>query len=445
MKTCPSPETLMAAACGKADAETTAALRSHAESCPACFRVWREGEALADRLRGWADAPSPDLADQVLAATRAYSWAKPLALAASALVLLGAGWVLLNRPGKPVAVAAAPAVLNAADEWMQQAARDPGVQSEPVVESPEDVVGSTSLVQARQWLVESQGPEGGWTQGRTGAAANYDVGLSSLALLALGATGEKSKDTPALSLRRGFDYLVAQQDPASGLFGPDITGSLYNHTLACLALLADEPSARSPEQDTALREGLRLLVSSQKPEGGWSYLRARTAPPNSGLTAWALLVLMEAESRGLVSYPEEIARGLAWLQTTVDREGRAGYRRPGDHPYGSETLTAAVALCLANRPIVDRHPMERILRRVVQDAGLESDTLDFYRTYFQTAALHEAGLDDAPEMQRLRQRLESAQEQGGRNAGSWAAQDPWSRTGGRVYSTSLAVLALQSN
>lgn len=270
--------------------------------------------------------------------------------------------------------------------------------------------------------------------GRRGAAANYTVGLSALALLALASPSPSASPEASEALARGLAYLKSQQDTTSGLFGPDITGSLYNHTLACLALLELDPD-RSPE----LEKGLQLLAQTQHEDGGWSYLRARQAPPNSSLTAWALLVLLEAEARGIPGLGDVLQRGLTWIQATVDAQGRAGYRRPGDHPHGSETLTAAVALCLATRDHVPVALRQAMLDRVLADAGMEPSTLDFYRTYFQTAALHEAGLGQSPALAQLKARLAAAQEE----AGSWASDDPWARTGGRVYSTALAMLTLQ--
>lgn len=400
-----------------------------------------EFRAVGDVLRSWPDAPAPDLADRVLVAVRPRPWRQPLAIAAGLLLLLGAMWFIPARQAGPVQLAAV-AEPDAAREWMAAPpAPDPAPASAATEVAP-PVVKQHPLDHATTWLLQAQDRDGGWSMGRAGAAANYNVGLSALALLAL--QSDRTASAEEVEARqRGRSFLIAQQDQQTGLFGPDITGSLYNHTLACLALLAAQDEAAAPTVVASLQAGIDLLLRHQRPEGGWNYLRARSSPANSSLTTWALLVLMEADARGVAQHPEEIARGLAWLQTTVDEQGRAGYRRPGDHPYGSETLTAAAALCLSSRANLPPAMRDLMLANVRKDARGEAPALDYYRAYFQATAMREAGLADAPELHQLASRLEQAQDRTSEQAGSWSSEDPWARTGGRVYSTALAMLVLR--
>lgn len=393
-------------------------------------------------LRSWPDAPAPDLADRVLAAVRPTPWRAPLVIAAGFLLLLGATLLLPTQRKTEAPQLASVPELDAAAEWMA-APPAPEPNSLPravATTSPTPSAEQHPLEKATAWLLKAQDRDGGWSMGHTGAAANYTVGLSALALLALQPDGLSAQPEQTEALRRGLDFLVDQQDPETGLFGPDITGSLYNHTLACLALLA---APLTPAYAKSLQAGVDLLIQHQRPEGGWNYLRARAAPSNSSLTSWALLVLLEADARGVAAHPEEIARGLAWLQTTVDEQGRAGYRRPGDHPHGSETLTAAAALCLSSRTEWPNALRDLMLANVRDDARGTSHALDYYRTYFQATALREAGLADAPEIGQLTSRMERAQDLTSEHAGSWSSDDPWARTGGRVYSTALAMLVLR--
>lgn len=397
---------------------------------------------VGDVLRSWSDAPAPDLADRVLSAVRPRPWRQPLAIAAGLLLLLGATWFIPARRVGPVQLATAPEP-DAAQEWMAAPPAPEPAPPSAATEVPPPVAKQHPLDHATAWLLQAQDRDGGWSMGHAGAAANYTVGLSALALLALQSDHPPAAAEEAEARQRGLDFLVAQQDHQTGLFGPDITGSLYNHTLACLALLAAQNEASAPAHVASLQAGVDLLIRHQRPEGGWNYLRARTSPANSSLTTWALLVLMEADARGVAQHPEEIARGLAWLQTTVDDQGRAGYRRPGDHPYGSETLTAAAALCLSSRANLPPAMRDLMLANVRRDARGAAPSLDYYRTYFQATALREAGLADTPEMNQLTTRLEQAQDRTSEQAGSWISDDPWARTGGRVYSTALAMLVLR--
>lgn len=405
-----------------------------------------EFQDVTEVLRSWPDAPAPHLEERVLAAVRPTPWRQPLAIAAGLLLVLGSLWFIPNRKAESVQLVTT-TEPDAAREWMAAPPAPEPAQPAAVLaaEIPAPSVKPHPLDQATAWLIQAQDSDGGWSMGHAGAAANYTVGLSALALLALQTGDQMASATQAEALQRGMDFLVTQQDPDTGLFGPDITGSLYNHTLACLALLAVQPGPDASAYAASLQAGLDLLVRHQRPEGGWNYLRARSSPSNSSLTSWALLVLMEAESRGVARHPIEIARGLAWLQTTIDAQGRAGYRRPGDHPYGSETLTAAAALCLSSQADLPPALRELMLANVRRDASGTTHSLDYYRAYFQATALREAGMEDAPEMNQLASRLENAQDRSSEHAGSWSSEDPWARTGGRVYSTALAMLVLRDH
>lgn len=413
--------------------------RESSHSSPGEADRFRE---VGDVLRTWPDPPAPDLADRVLAAVHPTPWRAPLAIAAGLLLLLGATLLLSTQRKTEVSQLVSVPEPDAAAEWMA-APPAPEPDSPPFAAETTSTKEHHPLEKATTWLVKTQDRDGGWSMGHTGAAGNYTVGLTALALLALQPDGQPAHAEQTQSVQRGLDFLVTQQDPDSGLFGPDITGSLYNHTLACLALLAAHAEGTGPTYAKSLQAGVALLIRQQRPEGGWNYLRARATPSNSSLTTWALLVLLEADARGVAAHPEEIARGLAWLQTTVDDQGRAGYRRPGDHPHGSETLTAAAALCLSSRTELPPALRDLMLANVRSDARDSTEILDYYRTYFQATALREAGLADDPELAHLTSRMEQAQDRTSEQAGSWAADDPWARTGGRVYSTALAMLVLR--
>ena len=443
MTTCPQRELISDYVCGQLTADQRREVEAHAAACPACAGELQALSRLATRLRAVPERPASDRAESVVNATiRARpAHTHALALAASVAILLGGIWWLVQR--KPPTADLLAVATPEPEAAVEMTALPPAVREEAPTEFPAPTAAPatpapSAMDQAVAWLLEAQDPDGGWAMGRTGAAANYTVGLSALALLALmSQPPEQETDLRHEAIQRGLSFLLKQQD-ADGLFGPDITGSLYNHTLACLALLEGHT-----EPADGLHAGLALLIRHQRAEGGWSYLRARSSKPNSGLTTWALLALMQAEQVGVVDFTNDIARGVAWLETTLDEEGRVGYRRPGDHPHGSETLTAAAALCLGGRSGTPHLRLDQMLKQVLSDTGDAPETLDFYRTFVQATALREAGFGESPEMKQLLARLQAAQSREGTETGSWASADPWAKSGGRAYSTALAVLALR--
>lgn len=405
------------------------------ESDPAFAKV-------VEALHRWPDTPAPSLTNTIFSQIKMRRWQTLFSGAAIALAISGAGalvWRIANS-GTPSASNYFPPT-----ETVEAPTQPSAAPIEPVVKTAATVAvpqaQDSDLLQARAWLINRQDANGGWAMGRTGASANYTVGTSALALLAISAC-EPTEETQN-AIKRGADFLAGQQQP-SGLFGPDITGSLYNHTLACLALLrAHKISGPNTGNDQALEAGLALLVRTQRPQGGWTYLRSHGAP-NSGLTVWALLALMEANDAGFAAQPDVVERGLSWLNQVVDEEGRAGYRRAGDHPNGPETLTAAAALCFLDEGAKLDRRLQRMIENIRRDVGSATASIDLYRTFFQTAVLRAEPAPDS-ELAEVTARLRSVQERQGAEAGSWPPLDRWSSAGGRVYSTALAMLALNDH
>ena len=138
-----------------------------------------------------------------------------------------------------------------------------------------------------------------------------------------------------------------------------------------------------------------------------------------------------------------IEKGMAWLGKVVDADGYVGYSRPGDFPYGSETLTAAGALCFLTDKgrSASSSRLAQVVRALKNTARRKTD-VDYYRLYFVTHALRAAGNDDPELIAGLCSALVACQEQTGVHAGSFEAKDRWSSAGGRVYATAMAVLAL---
>lgn len=445
MNACPSSEILAAFASGQLAPEEEADLAQHLAVCAACRAEASSLRRVAHALRAVPRAPAPDLAESVLAGTfgadakRHAAWQRPLAIAAGLALVATTVWIAVPRGSLNPEVA------------LQLPAEEPEAASELALATPSaspipapaiapDSAPEDPIARAIDWLVAAQDAGGSWSPQRWGAQANYGVGVSALATLALAAAEDAGMDAPE-PLRRGAEYLLQQQD-GRGLFGPDITGSLYNHALACLALLEVEQRHPDLVPGERIDAALGLLIESQRDTGGWSYLRARHGAPNTSLTSWALLALIRAEDLGRHGHEAAIARALAWLKATMNEEGRVGYRRPDDFPQGPETLTAAAALCLLGRPSAHRNELNSLLGHVRGDLAQQKGSLDFYRTFFQASALRGAGLADSVEMRDLLARIQQVQERGGADDGSWRADDRWALAGGPVYSTAMAVLAL---
>jgi len=301
---------------------------------------------------------------------------------------------------------------------------------------------SKAVKQALVWLAGFQEPDGSWDAKKSGGHKDYTLGLTGLAVLALLSGDEKPLEgAHAASISRGLEYIVAQQQP-DGRFGPLVAGAMYNHGISTVALLEAYGLNRDETLKRPIDRALGYIYAQQKDSGGWGYRKGRS-PANTSISIWQLHALTLACAVGWGEAGEKAGLGMDWLRGVIDEKGKVGYKEAGDFPYGTEALTAMGASCLftggTEAAVIELGPG---LKHV---ASTQGDEIDFYRWYFLTYALHaveeiRSGTLEA----RLQSALADQQVKSGPEAGSWAPTDQWGSAGGRVYSTSLAVLSLET-
>jgi hypothetical protein len=153
-----------------------------------------------------------------------------------------------------------------------------------------------------------------------------------------------------------------------------------------------------------------------------------------------------------------IQQGIDFLDEMTDpHTGRTGYMRRGELPVRpegletrspgtqSESLTAMAMTVrifhgTATRDIqlmrAGQELLEKRLPRWDENAG----SIDFIYWYFGTLAMFQMG---GAAWDRWQASLEAALIAHQEREGSWPPADPWSKEGGRVYSTALAHLRLE--
>ncbi len=193
-----------------------------------------------------------------------------------------------------------------------------------------------SIARAREWVVGLQSKNGGWAAfdaDNTSAYLNFipfadhgalldpptaDVTARVVSMLAQ--LGETPADSPAM--RRGLDYLLAEQHPEGGWYGRWGFNYIYGTWSVLCALNAAGLTAEA----APVRRAVAWLLSIQNADGGWGeddkgydldYRRYSPAASTASQTAWAAIALMAA---GEVDHPA-VERGIAFLRATQAEDG----------------------------------------------------------------------------------------------------------------------------
>lgn len=352
---------------------------------------------------------------------------------------------------------------------------------------------STAVADALRWLGAHQSPDGGWEcqgfgQWVDGAPASgpvpegagkaqYDVGVTGLALLAfLGAASRDRGASPLSStVERGLLRLKAVQD-AEGCYGERLTSHyVYNHAVATLAML--EAYDRKPNDilRRSVQQALAFSEAAQNPGFAWRY-GVKPGDNDTSVTGWmaqGFLRAREINARETAAgrpapfaFSPRVLEGVrAWLGKVTNDEGRAGYVTRGTGPARptdlldkfpserSESMTAIVLLLrglLGDTPDASA-PMRRGIALCLALPPVWSPgdgRIDMYYWHHATAALKRSGGPAWAEWKsRMRSVAESSQRTDtgyGAYKGSWDNVDPWGPDGGRVYSTAMMALCLEA-
>jgi len=341
---------------------------------------------------------------------------------------------------------------------------------------PRNKPNNDAVMAGLEWLRRHQDEDGRWdadlffkhdTEGAPctgpGNGAN-DVGVTGLALLAFLGDGHTARDGFYRKVvRSGVRWLIEQQDPATGLIGaPGPQGFMYCHAIATLALceaygLSEHAPYREPAQ-----KALHYIAGARNPYGVWRY-EPKTTDGDASITGWMVQALISGKEFGLVVADAALKTAMVWFDGVTDSAtGAAGYQKVGEgssRPVGklqrfpnarTEAMTAVVLLC---RYLMHMEPKEcktmdlatqTILRK--PPVWNENDgSIDMYYWYYGSYAMYQAGGRQWTEWsKKMSDVVVKSQKKDGNPKGSWDPIDAWGDDGGRVYSTAIMVLCLES-
>lgn len=316
-----------------------------------------------------------------------------------------------------------------------------------------------AIRRALEWLASVQERDGSWSarrfgageeqrvlgQDRKGAGSTADVGVTGLALLAfLGAGRTHLEGDHRQTVEAGLAYLIRVQASDGSLHGnAALYERTYCHGMAAMALAEALGMTGDKALRPAVEKAVRYTLASQHPLGGWRY-----QPGDSGDMSqfgWQVMALKNADYAGIPVPAVNIARMKTFLASVSSgRHGGLARYRANEGP--SRTMTAESWWCrYLLETDLDDAGREEGFDYVMEELPAASGKANYYYWYYATLALHRSGDDRfATWSAALVPAILERQVDAGAYSGSWNADCVWGGYGGRVYTTAMATLCLES-
>ena len=428
--TCPAPEEVVAFVMEGEEGIAARATGDHIAQCETCRRLADGIRGTRDLLRMDEDLPARDLVADVMAALPPATgwttdgmrarhgillhWRAPLRVAAALAILLGSAHLLLRT-------------------------RTPTSGSGPAKEA------SLAIGAGRQWLLAQQQPSGGWDAVTLGGHTEYTEALNGLAVMAIITAGSPRNADTFAAMNRAGEYLLARQ-AQNGLISRDANAAMYNHGIATLALLEIHRVTGDERLNAPIDKALATICNRQSPAGGWGYREDPASPPNTSITAWQVKALLQARAQGRDVPVPVLRKALNWMAGTVGPQGHFGYEGPLPQADNPATLTMMGAHCMLaarDADLMTEPRLEATVKTAVRQLAQQPPG-DYHQSYFLAAVITQLGATGpGTDTGAIRDILLARQTTTGTDAGAWiTAGDRWGTTGGKLYSTSMAMLAL---
>ena len=300
-----------------------------------------------------------------------------------------------------------------------------------------------SIRRALSWLASEQQVSGAWTTSDFGES----TATTALAIMSFLAGGHVPEEGPyGHHMTRGVGWLLSQQHANGLLVGKERShGPMYSHGIAAL-MLAEIAGMVDPTQSEKCRESLqraiKLIIDAQnhpksaEHDGGWRY-QPTSGDSDLSVTAWQLLALRAAKDIGCDVPAENIDRAIAYIRRLhVKHDGGFGYMvGHGSSVTRSGTGIVALEVCGEHRTEETLAAANLILSRPLT----KGEQYFYYGAYYCTVGMFKVGGD---EWRQSREAFYRTILDLQNPTGYWNPEDGTERQAGKVYSTSLSVLAL---
>ncbi|HEX5138642.1 MAG TPA: hypothetical protein VFY93_16845 [Planctomycetota bacterium] len=326
-----------------------------------------------------------------------------------------------------------------------------------------------AVASALKWLAAHQGEDGSWDADGFGAACDcggggkgwhgedapcpFDREVTALAALAFLGAGHGHRDGP---YKDTVSRALAWMQRGSG-------GTLFGAAYATQAFAEAFDLTGDEALKPAVEAGIREMLRARQKDGAWRYFPMEVSDVPT--TTAVVVSLRVAEEAGFEVDRAYRQSALDMLDRLVDRKtGRVAYHWGAEQlGYTPTTANASSALlvrswldamrtpeaALSLKAIADRRPKWSVKYKTMKVKGVEREVqignLDLYGWWHATEALARTG---GPEWtawnDALRRALLGHQRTNGHAAGSWDPEGTYGKVGGRVFSTALGALMLES-
>jgi hypothetical protein len=308
--------------------------------------------------------------------------------------------------------------------------------------TPQEQQVDDAIARALDFLARQQQPSGAWVID----SAGEETSATSLAIMAFLAAGHVPGEGPyGRQLERGIRWVVQHQENNGMLVARRSHGPMYSHGISTLMLaevigMVDEADAAATRR--ALERGVKLILDAQalnkdrRHAGGWRY-QADSRDSDLSVTGWQVMALRAAKDVGCDVPREAIEAAVEYVKLCSVRDNRGFGYQPGNGQ--TPTLTGCGITCLE---CCGEHNTREALggAKYLLDDPLRYDSnYFFYGVYYTGVGMFKMG---EPYAERYRQHLINLLLPIQEADGSWQAVHGSERQHGRVYATSLAVLAL---
>jgi hypothetical protein len=216
------------------------------------------------------------------------------------------------------------------------------------------------------------------------------------------------------------------------------SGDMYSHAIATLALCEAYAMTRDSSLKEPAQKAVDFIVYAQNEAGGWRYEPKQ--PGDLSVTGWQLMAL-KSGVLGRLEVPRDVwYRASEFLDSVQDEKGATyGYQQPSTNRPAMSSVGLYGRLMLGwprgHQPLLKGAAL--LAREQPRDSNM-------YFNYYTSQVLHHVGGNSWKKWNpRMRNYLVSTQAEDGHEAGSWYFDEAWSDRGGRLYSTTLAILTLE--